>query len=194
MLKKIQTMELPQQTAADYYKKHRKHSILSRITILSSMAILLIVLALNVSTLYSQDQSTTTTHASTPENIEKLLPSLPQGCHYFHVNNTVKVDCPKATPTAAITIPINVALPQLPPQCNFVTSPNGSSVQCTQSHTPIPTVTVNLPATCTPAHEPDTVTCTDKNKQTLSIQLPKIPDGCSYVLQANTYYVVCEAK
>ena len=187
-------MEPQQQTAADYYKKHRKHSVLSRITILSSMAILLVVLALNVSSLYSQDQSTATTHAATHENVENLLPSLPQGCRYIHVNNNITVECPQITPTIALTVPINVALPQLPPQCNFVISPSSSAIQCTDSHTPIPTVPVNLPATCTITKEPNMVTCTDENKQTITMQLPKIPDGCSYVLQGNTYYVVCEAK
>lgn len=193
MLKKIHNMEPTQQTAADYYKKHRKHSFLSRITIISSMGILLIVLALNISTLYSQEQ-TTTTHASTGENVEALLPSLPPGCHYSHGNNKITVACAQATPTLAVTIPITVALPQLPPQCSFVTSPGGSTIHCAAAHTPIPTVSVTLPTTCSIAQKPNTITCIGENQQKVSVQLPTIPDGCSYVLQGDAYYVVCEAK
>ena len=40
MLKKNQSMDPTQQSAAEYYKKHRKHSLFSRITIISSMTIL----------------------------------------------------------------------------------------------------------------------------------------------------------
>jgi hypothetical protein len=187
-------MDPTQQTAAEYYKKHRKRSLFSRITILSSMAILLIVLAFNISVLYSQDTNTIKSNASTPQNVETLLPSLPAGCQYLHVGDKVKVDCPKVTPTSAVKVPINVALPDLPPQCNFVSSTNGSAVQCAASHTPIPTVPVTLPATCTIANQPNTVICTYGNNQTVTMPLPKLPDGCSYFLGANKYYVVCEAK
>jgi hypothetical protein len=187
-------MDPEQQTAAEYYKIHRKRSLLARVTIISSLAVLLLVLGVNMFALYSQDQSTIKTNASTPENIEKLLPSLPHGCEYQHLNGKVKVDCPKDTPTPAISVPINVDLPQLPSGCSFVTSANGSAVQCSAAHTPIPTIPVNLPATCTLAKEPDTVTCSYGNNQTVTLPLPKLPDGCSYFLGANNYYVVCEAK
>jgi hypothetical protein len=187
-------MDPTQQTAAEYYKRHRKRSLFSRITILSSMTILLIVLAVNISILYSQDTSTVKSNASTHENIEQMLPSLPAGCQYQHVGNNVIVDCPKASPTAAVKIPINVVLPELPPQCSFVSSTDGSAIQCTASHIPIPTVPVNLPSTCTVEKEPNTVTCTNGNNQTVTVSLPKIPDGCSYFLGANKYYVVCDQK
>lgn len=187
-------MDPTQQSAAEYYKQHRKRSIISRITILSSMAILLLILAVNISVLYSQDRSTTQSHASTPENVQNLLPSLPHGCAYEQVDGKVKVDCPKVSPTVAVTVPINVVLPQLPPQCSFAASSTGSAVSCTAAHTPIPTVPVNLPATCTIAKDPNTVTCTYGNNQTVTMPLPKLPDGCSYVLGANRYYVDCEVK
>jgi hypothetical protein len=194
MLEEINPMEPEQQTAADYYKHHRKRSLFSRITILSSMAILLLVLAVNISVLYSQNTNSIKSNASTPQNVENLLPSLPAGCHYQHVGDNVKIDCPKDTPTAAVSVPINVNIPQLPPGCSFVTSTNGSAVQCAVSHTPIPTEPVNLPSTCTVANEPNTVTCTYGNNQTVTLPLPKLPDGCSYFLGAGKYFVVCEAK
>ena len=187
-------MDPTQQTAADYYKKHRKRSLFSRITIFSSMAILIIVLAINISAFYSQSQSTTKSEASTPENIDKLLPSLPQGCRYKHANGNVVVDCAKTTPTVTVNVPISVSLPELPSQCSFVTSTDGSMVQCAPSHSPIPTVPVSLPSTCVAASELNTVTCSYGNNQTVTVPLPKLPDGCSYTESANKYFVVCEAK
>lgn len=196
-------MDPTQQTAAEYYKHHRKSSLFSRITILSSMAILVLVLAINILVLYSQDAGSIKSNASTPQNVENLLPSLPAGCQYQHVGDNVKVYCQKAAPganvnsaapTSAVSIPLNVALPQLPSGCSILTSANGSSVQCTGAQVPIPTAPVNLPATCTVANEPNTVTCTYGNNQTATIPLPKLPDGCSYFLGAGKYYVVCEVK
>jgi len=158
------------------------------------MAILLLVLAVNINALYSQNQSTIKSNASTPENVEKLLPSLPPGCIYQHANGKVTVACPKATPTIAINVPINVALPELPPQCSYITSSDGSAVHCTAPVSPIPTMPVNLPSTCTITNEPNMITCTYGNNQTVTLPLPKLPNGCSYVLGGGKYYVVCEAK
>jgi hypothetical protein len=187
-------MDPAQQTAAEYYKKHRKHSFFSRLTIFSSMAILLIVLAINISVLYSQDKSTTTSHAATPEQIEKLLPSLPQGCIYQHENGKVKVECHKPTPTIATIIPINVDLPKLPPDCSLTTSTTGSKIQCTDGNTPIPTVPVTLPANCTIANKPNSAACKNNSNDFVLVPLPSLPEGCSYKLVANQYFVVCEAK
>src|SRR5258708_4616004 len=131
MLEKNQSMDPTQQSASDYYKKHRKRSLFSRLTILSSMVVLVIVLAINITVLYSQDKNTIKSNASSPINVEKLLPSLPSGFVYKHINGKVKVDCPKATPTNTPSVPINVALPKLPPQCSFETSMNGSTIHCT---------------------------------------------------------------
>src|SRR6266404_93516 len=178
MLEKNQSMDPTQQSAAEYYKKHRKRSFFSRLTIISSMAILLVVLAINISALYSQDKNTLSSNASTPENVEKLLPSLPAGCVYNHVNGKVKVDCPKATPTLTTVIPLNVALPELPPQCNLVTSINGSTIHCTTGHAPIPTVPVVLPPTCSTTNQPDAVTCKNTRNQSVTVPLPSLPAGC----------------
>lgn len=187
-------MDPTQQSAAEYYKHHRKRSVITRITILSSMAILLLVLGINISVLYSQDQSTIQSHASSPQDMVTLLPSLPSGCVYEHVNKKVKIDCLKATLTPTTNIPINVALPDLPSECSFISSTTGSAMQCTATHTPIPTTPVNLPTTCTIANKPNTVTCRYGNNQTVTLPLPKLPDGCLYFLGANKYYVVCETK
>ncbi len=193
MLEKTIPMDPAQQSAADYYQKHRKHSMFSRITIISSMAILLIVLAFNINALYAQDKSTNQSHASTPQDIESMLPSLPAGCQYEHAGEKFKVTC-QATPTISITANINVTLPELPPQCSFVTSIFGPKVECAPTHAPIPTVPVALPTNCTIAKEPQTVTCSTASNQTEKDPLPNLPDGCSYRLVANQYYVECVAS
>jgi hypothetical protein len=194
MLDENHFMDPTQQSAADYYKKHRKHTLFSRFTIISSMAILLIVLAINISALYSQEKSTTSSHASTPENVEKFLPSLPAGCVYLHENGKVKINCPKEKPTTAASVPINVALPELPPQCSLVTSTSGSVIHCSTVHPPIPTVPVTLPTTCIGVTPDKTVICKNAQGQNETIPLPSLPEGCSYSLVSNQYYVVCEAK
>src|SRR6266568_1571449 len=187
-------MDPTQQSAAEYYKKHRKRSFFSRLTIISSMTILLVVLSINVSALYSQDKSTISSNASTPENVEKNLPSLPAGCVYQHIQGKVKVDCPKTAPTIVSTVPIDVQLPKLPPECSFETSTNGSKITCSSHTTPIPTVPVILPPTCVISYQQDSVACKNSSNQKVTVHLPSLPEGCSYSLVANNYYVTCQPK
>src|SRR5215469_10300629 len=110
----------PQQSASDYYNKYRKRSFfLSRITVLSSMVVLVLALGINISLLYSHSANTIASHAAGHENPQTSLPSLSAGCEYQQVKGGFVVACPTATPTPAVTVPINVAIPQLPPQCNI---------------------------------------------------------------------------
>lgn len=182
-----------QQSASDYYNKYKKRSFfLSRITVLSSMLVLIIALGVNISLLYSHTQNTATTHAAEPENPQANLPSLPVGCEYQQIKGGLKVVCPTPTPTLAASVPINVALPQLPPQCNLSSTSTGSEIHCT-SAVPIPTIAVTLPQTCEVTTQPNTLSCSDNNK-IVAVPLPSLPGGCSYILKANQYYVSCEAN
>src|SRR6185437_16930427 len=102
----------PQQSASDYYNKYKKRSFfLSRITVLSSMVVLIVALGINISLLYSHSTSTVASHAASSENSTTNLPSLPAGCDYQQVKGGFVVVCPTATPTPGPTVPINVALP-----------------------------------------------------------------------------------
>ncbi len=193
-----QQKQPPQQSASDYYNKYRKRSFfLSRLTVFTSMAVLIVALVVNISLLYSQEKSTATTHADTPTNQTQLLPSLPVGCSYQQMKKGLAVVCP--TPTAiptltatASAVPINVALPALPPQCTIEASSTGSQLHCT-AIVPIPTVAVTLPPTCETGNQTNMLSCT-VNSKAVPVPLPSLPGGCSYTLRANQYYVVCEAK
>src|SRR5581483_10616692 len=91
-----------QQSASSYYNKYRKRSFfLSRLTVLTSMVILIITLGINISLLTSHEKSTATTHADTPQNPAQILPTLPAGCVYQQTQKGLAVVCP--TPTSAVT-------------------------------------------------------------------------------------------
>jgi hypothetical protein len=195
MLEKTYSMDLKQQTAASYYNKHRKRSfLLSRIIVGVSMVVLVVALAINIAALSTQDNSTTQSHASSPQDIKKYLPSLPAGCKYKQTTHGMTVTCPTAVPTQIVNIPIKIALPQLPPQCQFATSPNGDEIQCSPSASPIPTVPVQIPTNCTPSDRANTLVCTDTNNSTFNFPLPSLPKGCAYQKLETNYFVVCQAK
>src|SRR5258708_1449589 len=108
------TQEQPHQTASAYYKTHKRSFLFSRVTVMTSMLVLVIALAVNISVLYSQDRSTTQSHASTPENQKNLLPALHAGCHYQPTKGGFTVTCPTAIPVATRSaVPINIILPKL---------------------------------------------------------------------------------
>lgn len=182
-------MDPTQESASTYYNKYRKRRFFfSRLTVLTSMLVLIITLGINISLLYSHDKSTVTSHAAMEQNTQQLLPKLPKGCIYQKSTNGLEVVCPTPTPTIAM-VPINVALPQLPPQCSLESSTKGSIITCTKI-VPIPTVAVTLPLSCQTASQSATVNCYENNKL-MPVPLPSLPDGCMYKLFANKYYVVC---
>src|SRR5579864_2926042 len=121
-------MDPAQESASAYYNKYRKRRFFfSRLTVLTSMLVLIITLGINISLLYSHDNSTTQSNAAGHENPQKLLPSLPIGCSYQQTTKGLSVVCPTPTPTeTASAVSINVALPQLPPQCILESSSGGS--------------------------------------------------------------------
>ena len=192
MLEESQTMEpTQQQSASSYYNKYRKRSFfLSRVTVLTSMVVLIITLGINISLLNSNTKTTVTSHADTPSNPTKLLPTLPAGCIYQQTKGGLAVVCP--TPTPTIAVPINIALPQLPPQCTLSTATGGSEIHCT-ALVPIPTVAVTLPATCEITNQLNTVSC-NVNNQIVPVPLPALPGGCMYEQLAKKYYVMCKSK
>jgi len=180
-----------QPTAESYYNKNHKHSFqLSRATLLGSMCILLIALTFNVLALFSQNTGTLQSHAQSVQT-EQVLPQLPSGCLYQHVNGGMAVICPKATPTAAPSVPINIVLPKLPPQCNYQTTTDGSKIVCAGAAVPIPTAAVTLPPSCTATNQNNSVLCKNTANQTVSVQLPSLPAGCMYALIGGQYYVAC---
>lgn len=184
-------MDPTQESASAYYNKYRKRRFLfSRLTVLTSMLVLIIALGINISLLYSHQNSTIESHAATDQNPKKLLPQLPSGCLYQQTTKGLAVVCP--TPTSSSTTPINVALPQLPPQCTLESSSIGSKISCTTIAL-IPTVPITLPTTCQIASQSANVTCIQNNQQ-VTVPLPSLPEGCSYQSVLNKYYVVCEAK
>lgn len=191
MLEKTQFMDPTQESASAYYNKYRKRRFFfSRLTVLTSMLVLIVTLGINISLLNSHDTSTIKSNAAGPENPQKLLPKLITGCAYLQTKSGLTVICP--TPTLTQTEPINVTLPQLPPECTLESSSAGSKVNCT-TRVPIPTVPVILPATCQIASQSANVVC-NENNEPVAVPLPSLPGGCSYELVLNKYYVACEAK
>lgn len=183
-----------QESAVSYYSKNRKRSFLfTRITVVASMCILVIALGVNIYALSSQNQGTYKSNAATKENPVKLLPKIPAGCKYQQLSGGLTVVCPTAAPTSEATSPINVVLPQLPPQCSLESTASGSAVQCSSPNVTIPTAPVTLPKSCTIASQPDTVSCV-KNGIQESVSLPSLPKGCDYNLVEGNYYVACKAE
>jgi hypothetical protein len=178
------------QSANAYYSNNRKRSFFySRVTVVTSMVVLVAALGINVYALYNQ-QTTTQSRASQPVVQKNLLPPLPTGCEYQQTDNGLAVVCGSPTPAQA-AVALNVQLPQLPPQCSVQTSTKGNKIICTTSHAPIPTVPVTLPANCTPSGT-TTVSCTQPNNQKATISLPALPEGCSYEASGSGYFVVCK--
>ena len=181
----------PQESASSYYNKYRKRSFfISRVTVLTSMLVLIITLGINVSLLTSNQKNTVTSHADTVSNPAKILPTLPSGCIYQQIKGGLAVICP--TPTPTIAIPINVVLPQMPPQCTITTTTGGNEVHCT-TLIPIPTVAVILPLTCVGTNKLDTVSC-NVNNQIVPVPLPSLPGGCLYEQIVKKYYVECKSE
>lgn len=188
-------MDPKQETAASYYSRTRKRSFFyTRITVIASMFVLVIALIINIVALNTQGDSTTQSKAAGHENIQALLPTLPAGCYYQQTTKGLLVACPTPTPTGTASAPVNIALPQLPPQCTLTTSTNGSTITCTPSHPPIPTVAVTLPQTCVATNELNKVTCRNALGQMITAPLPSLPRGCSYQKVKDNYYVVCDVK
>jgi hypothetical protein len=186
-------MDPIQESASAYYNKYRKRRFFfSRLTVLTSMLVLIVALGINISLLYSNDNSTIKSNAAAPENPQKILPKLPSGCIYQQTKKGLAVACPTPTPTPMAAVPINVALPQLPPQCTLESSTTGSKVSCT-AIVPIPTIPVTLPTTCQVASQSANVVC-NENNEAVPVPLPSLPTGCSYKLVLNKYYVACVAS
>lgn len=189
-------MDPIQESASAYYNKYRKRRFFfSRLTVLTSMLVLIVTLGINITLLYSHDNSTIKSNASGHENPQKLLPSLPAGCDYKQTSKGLIVVCPTPTPNAsasASAVPINVALPQLPPQCTLESSSGGNKIYCTTAVL-IPTVPVTLPTSCQIASQSATITCTMNNKP-VAASLPSLPGGCTYTIKTNNYYVVCSSR
>lgn len=184
--------EQPQQTAETYYDKNRKRSFLfSRITVVTSMLVLVVALTINISLLSSQERTSTKSRASAPVNNQKTLPSLHAGCEYQPTKNGFKVVCPTPTLKQTALAPINIELPKLPPQCILQTSTNGNKIQCSKSHEPIPTVPVSIPVSCASTNQTTILECREGTKQPVIVPLPPLPIGCDYAKIQTKYFVRC---
>lgn len=190
-------MDQPQESISSYYNEGRKRSFFfSRLFVIVSMIILVVALSINISVLYSQDRTSTTSSADSGKN-QTNLPSLPEGCEYQTIDKGVGVVCPTNTPQVRPTLaanpefPMNVRLPKLPSQCEYLNSANGVRVSCSSAQPPIPTVAVRALTSCTPGNKKDTLTCTDTKNQAVAVPLPSLPAGCEYKLVARNYFIDC---
>lgn len=190
-------MDHPQETATTYYNEGRKRSFFfSRFFVILSMLILVVTLSINISVLYSQNRTSTTSKADSGTN-QANLPPLPEGCEYQTVEKGVVVVCPtkasKPSPTLAVNseFPMYVRLPKLPAQCEYLNSAQGTRVDCSSAQPPIPTVAVRALTSCLPGDKKDTLTCTDEKNQSITVPLPSLPGGCIYKLVAKNYFIDC---
>ncbi len=192
-------MESNLDVAQNYYNSSRKRSFFfSRLFVISSMLVLLIALMVNISFLYSQERTSTTSQASS-QNAQKFLPSLPAGCEYEQIGKGFKINCPQISPTLAAklantaTFPVDIELPNLPAQCKYQTSNGGFAVKCASPLPPVPTVAVNISPSCLATLEggPNTLACKDANNQTVQVTLPALPKGCEYKQITGMFYVDC---
>lgn len=190
-------MDQPQESLASYYNEGRKRSFFfSRLFVVLSMLVLVIALSINISVLYSEDRTSTTTSANSGKN-QANLPPLPEGCEYQTVDKGVIVVCPTDAPQISPTLaansefPMNVRLPKLPSQCEYMNSANGVSISCSSAQPPIPTVAVRALTSCLPGDEKDTLTCTNEHNQAVAVPLPSLPAGCGYKLVARNYFIDC---
>jgi hypothetical protein len=196
----MEPIDQNQETPISYYNSNRKRSFFfSRIFVMFSMFVLIIALSINVSFLYSQEKTSTTSKASTNEQIP--LPSLPVGCEY-QPSNTGKgftVVCATPTPAQPIkpatTSATAITLPNLPPQCNYVLTANGYLLTCNSPQTPIPTTAVTLPQSCAATNNPaNPITCSNAKDTSEITTLPKLPLGCIYKSVGTKTYVVCTTQ
>lgn len=163
------------------------------------MLVLVVALGINISVLYSDQRTSTTTRADSGNN-QANLPDLPAGCIYETKENGVVVVCPTATPDISPTIavnpqfPVNVRLPKLPAQCEYMDSEKGIWVSCTSAQPPIPTVAVRAYTSCIPSAEENTLDCSDDKDQVVQVLLPSIPGGCEYKLIGKNYFIDCNTK
>lgn len=192
-------MEPNLESAQHYYNPQRKRSFFySRLFVVVSMLVLVVVLTINISVLYSEQRTSTTTQAS---NGQTQLPNLPQGCEYQSngQGKNVKVVCASATPvqkptsTPNAVAPLTVGLPKLPAQCRYLISEVGYEVKCTVAQ-PIPTVAVTTPIGCEltsngPGSE--ALRCREGNNK--PTPLPTLPKGCEYKAIGTNYFVSCVA-
>ena len=192
-------MEQNVETASSYYNDKRKQSFfLSRIFVIISMLVLVAALGINVSVLYQQERTSTTSQASS-DTKQTNLPDLPKGCEYQSKGKGVVVVCPTAAPTITQTattnaqFPVNVRLPKLPAQCEYVNSMEGTSIECTSAQPAVPTVAVTANTSCLPSAKKDMLDCTGERNQVVAVQLPALPGGCVYKLVGKNYVVDCNA-
>lgn len=195
-------MEPTLESAQHYYNPQRKRSFFySRLFVVVSMLVLIVVLTINISVLYSEQRTSTTTQAS---NGQTQLPNLPKGCEYQSNDHgkDVKVVCTSATPvqeqkptnTPNAVSPISVGLPKLPQQCRYLITGTGYEVKCTAAQPPIPTVAVTTPIGCElTSNGPGTeaIRCREGNNK--PTPLPQLPKGCEYKTIGTNYFVSCVA-
>lgn len=190
-------MEQPQESISSYYNEGRKRSFFfSRFFVIVSMIVLVTALGINISVLYSQDRTSTTTRADSGNN-QTNLPPLPEGCEYQTIDEKVVVTCPTKEPEVQPTragnpeFPMNVRLPKLPAQCEYMNSTKGVRVSCSATQPPIPTVAVRALTSCQPSEKKDTLTCTSASNNPVAVPLPSLPEGCTYKLVARNYFIDC---
>jgi hypothetical protein len=200
----MEPIDQNQETPVSYYNSKRKRSFFfSRIFVLFSMFVLIIALSINVSFLYSQEKTSTTSKASNNEQIP--LPSLPAGCEYQPTNTgkgfTVVCSTPTPSqpvkPTTATTSAASVAvtLPNLPPQCSYTLTSDGYLLKCQSTQTPIPTTAVTLPQSCATTTNPvNPIKCAEAKDTSEITTLPKLPLGCVYKGVGTKTYIVCTAQ
>lgn len=190
-------MEQSLDSATNYYNNNRKRSFfLSRIFVIVSMLVLVVTLGINISVLYSQQRTSTTSQAASVSKPSDL-PTLPKGCEYQSKGKGVVVVCPTESPKVTGTteaneqFPINVRLPKLPAQCDYIDSAAGIALQCGSPKPVVPTVAVSEITSCVPGATKDTLDCSDAQSKKVVVALPSLPQGCVYKLVATKYFVDC---
>lgn len=183
------------QSAQDYYNHGRRRSFFfSRLFVMFSMVILLIVLGINVSILSSQNTNTSS-HASSDEETMRALPSPPAGCEYHKVNGALSILCSTPTPKKDTQndFSLVISLPELPLGCHFQTTQRGYKLSCAQSQSSINPSVVTLPGFChlVTNLQDKSVVCTNPSGQTQNVPLPPLPQGCDYQRGESILSVVC---
>ena len=164
------------------------------------MFILIIGLSVNISLLNSNQTTSVTSHAASKDS-DGTLPSLPPNCLYQTVNNKVEIVCPSPTPApesekhAVSHVPIAIDLPQLPATCHYQTSNTGYVVTCANPQTIIPQSPVVLPTKCTtnPNTTDQSVSCVDSTNNAVTVTLPDLPQGCTYIKSQAGIVIACSA-
>jgi len=181
-------------SAQNYYNPARKRSFFySRLFVILSMVVLVIGLSINISLLYSNQKTSTTSHAASQDT----LPSLPAGCIYEKANNKVGIVCPtpdlsqQTTKQMKEKYPIVITLPSLPVQCHYFTTNNGYKIACANPLPQIPNTPVTLPPACSTIANSNTIRCLDEKNQPINVQLPLLPQGCSYSKGPGGLVIAC---